>query len=343
MRLNRRSSGAITALVATILVATVAGCSSSDDTGSSSDTTTGTVGRSTTTTTTEPVSPSTSAGTTSTTPGLWLATPAGITDEKGTVWAKPKDGETLRAPLDDAMGGVVYLRCVGETPTCAIEDATVRDQVPLSLGPADGLLAVGTAHERRVLITSWTDPSIVPSFEENRSSLVARLVDMENGQVTPLAGWFGWESGPFAADVENDQFAGCFGEGETCGFGLATGPDQVAPVDGIEPATVTSLALDPEGKQLTWVEAAPMSGAVDVKSMTLPAGNPTSVQIQGDEAPAADDAVTDGSWVAIRVGTSVSFHHLTGDPGDTTLTVAGGVTEMAIRELGGGGGADSVL
>ena len=66
-------------------------------------------------------------------------------------------------------------------------------------------------------------------------------------------------------------------------------------------------------------------------------------------APAADDAVTDGVWVAVRVGRQVALSQLattgpamlTGVTG--TRTVPDGVTEMALREPAGGGGGSSPL
>lgn len=161
----------------------------------------------------------------------------------------------------------------------------------MALGEADNLMAIGTYQDHRVLLTGWTDTTIVPSFEEDRSGLVARLIDMDTQQVTPLDGWYGW-SGPFAADVENGRFAVCFGEGESCTLSATDDPSDLPPVPDVDATTVLSLALDATGARLTWVESVPMSGEVKVGTLDLPGGAATTVDIQPANAPAADDAVT---------------------------------------------------
>lgn len=338
----------IAALSALVAVSVLASCSS-DDAASPSETTTGIAPQTTTTTTIDPGTTSVPSAGTDELPGLWLATSGGITDETGDVWAKPRAGETLRSPLSDGVGGVVYLRCTGDTLPCVIEDQQLKGVSPLALGEADNLMAVGTYQNHRVLLTGWTDTTIVPSFEEDRSGLVARLVDMDTKEVTPLNGWYGWESSPFAAAVENGRFAVCFGEGESCTLSTTENPDDLPPVDGVDPATVLSLALDPTGVRLTWVETVPMSGEVIVGALDLPGGTATTVDVQAANAPASDDAVTDGSWVAVRTGTQVALSQLattgpvalTGMSG--TRTVPDGVSEMALREPAGGGGGASPL
>ncbi|MEI2652953.1 MAG: hypothetical protein V9G12_12560 [Microthrixaceae bacterium] len=92
-----------------------------------------------------------------------------------------------------------------------------------------------------------------------------------------------------------------------------------------------------------------MSGEVKVGTLDLPGGAATTVDIQPANAPAADDTVTDGVWVAVRVGRQVALSQLattgpamlTGVTG--TRTVPDGVTEMALREPAGGGGGNSPL
>lgn len=337
---RRRRSRRVGVVAATFAaVALIAGCGT-DEAAEPPSTTTGVVDRSTTTA--RP--PSTSGDDADDLPGLWLAGPAGITDEQGTSWAEPKTGESLRSPLDDGLGGVLYLRCLGDAPTCDVEHATSKDTVAAVIGEADSLLAVGTIDDRRVIISTWTDPTIVPSMEEDRSGLVARLIDLDDGTVTALAGWFGWESGPFAADVEEGRYVVCFGEGESCSMTTSTGIDAPAPLAGTDVATVMSVAVEADGTKVTWVEAEPMSGVVNAHTAELPSGVPTTIQLRSEDAPTADDMVTDGEWVAIRTGTDVVFRDLAADPTVDvgTLTVVDGVSEMALRTAGGSAGS-SVL
>ncbi len=320
-------------------------CSSNENTIRPSDTTTGTIDRSTSTTSTVPRSESTEPGTTGDDgiPGLWLATGSGIVDSDGQVWAEPKAGETLRNPIDDGVGGVAYLRCIADRVTCTIEDARTRGKVPAVLGEADTLLAAGSYQQRRVLLTSWTDPSLVPSFEANVSGLVARLVEMDSGQVTPMLGWFGWETGPFSGDVESDRFATCLGEGEVCQAGTAIGMTPFVPIVGREPATVTSLALDPGATRLTWIETEPMAGVVTAVVADLATANVAATVLSSPTAEPADDAVTDGTCVAIRTGAEVEMVQLGPDGVRGTVEVPDDVAEMAIRTAGGGGAANDIL
>ena len=348
MRSNSRPATVVLAALAAVAAVSLLASCSSDDAISPSETTTGIAPETTTTTTIDPGSTSVpEAG--AELPGLWLATSGGIVDETGEVWAKPRPGETLRSPLSDGVGGVVYLRCTGDTLPCVVEDQQLKGVSPLALGEADNLMAIGTYQDHRVLLTGWTDTTIVPSFEEDRSGLVARLIDMDTQQVTPLDGWYGWESGPFAADVENGRFAVCFGEGESCTLSATDDPSDLPPVPDVDAATVLSLALDATGARLTWVESVPMSGEVKVGTLDLPGGAATTVDIQPANAPASDDAVTDGVWVAVRVGRQVALSQLatTGPAALTgvtgTRTVPDGVTEMALREPAGGGGGNSPL
>ena len=347
-RFPRPLTAALAALSAAVLLAGSVGCSS-DDAASPSSTTTG-IADPITTTTTSPSTPSTSSADGSADlPGLWLASPTGISDESGELWARPRAGETLRSPLDDGIGGVIYLRCTGTQATCSIEDVPTKGASPTVHGTADSLLAVGTYREQRVVLTTMTDPSIVPSFEDNRSQLVAQLIELDADTVTTIAGWFGWESGPFAADVEQNTFVNCSGEGEMCELATGSDPTQLAPVAGVEPSTVMALALDPAATRATWVEAAPMSGQVSVHALELPNGTTTEFELRPDGSPLADDAVTDGNWVAVRSGTTVTLTQLaTTGPAATaagagTRTVPAGVTEIALRASGGGGGPGLAL
>jgi len=339
-------------VVAATLVATlalVAGCSD-DSNASPSESTTGTLPRSTstlpTTTTTTMLAPDGSDGPGSDSlAGLWLATAEGITDEDGTVYAKPDADETLREPVDDGFGGVFYSRCAGDAVTCSVEHVLRRGTEPQVIGDADRLFAVGTYQGRQVLITSWTDPSLVPSFEGNVSGLVARLLDTTNGDVLGPYAWFGWESGPFAADVENDTFVACFGEGEACGFSKFADPALPSgEVAGTEFSTVMSLALDMEATKLTWLEMAPMTGSLHVHIADLGSGAPPATEElrTEDEAP-ADDAVTDGTWVAIRTGTTVEMRSLGENEAEGEREVPDDVTGMAIRSLGSAGSSNGML
>lgn len=334
----------VAAIAAVFLTVVAAGCSS-DDAGSPPSTTTGIADPITTTTAPAP-DPGDSApdGGAAAMPGLWLAGPDGIADETGEVWARPRGGESLRSPLADGVGGVVYLRCTGDVRPCVVEDVPVRGMSPVALGEADTLYAVGTFQERPVLLTGWTDPSVVPSFEEDRSQLVARLIDLQTHEITPLPGWYGWESGPFAGDVERGTFVVCFGEGEVCQLSKGSDPAGLTPVDGLDLATVMSLAIDVEATRVTWVQSTPMSGQVEIHVLSLADGTTTSTELQPESAPAVDDIVTDGAWVATRTGTAVVLTELaaTGPAGTTgvtgTVTVTEGVTEMSLRPTGGGGG-----
>ncbi|MEI2652952.1 MAG: hypothetical protein V9G12_12555 [Microthrixaceae bacterium] len=195
MRSNSRPATVVLAALAAVAAVSLLASCSSDDAISPSETTTGIAPETTTTTTIDPGSTSVPEARAEL-PGLWLATSGGIVDETGEVWAKPRPGETLRSPLSDGVGGVVYLRCTGDTLPRVVEDQQLKGVSPLALGEADNLMAIGTYQDHRVLLTGWTDTTIVPSFEEDRSGLVARLIDMDTQQVTPLDGWYGWESGP---------------------------------------------------------------------------------------------------------------------------------------------------
>lgn len=349
MRLNRPLLAAATAAVAVMTLATA--CSSDD--ASPPDVTTGTVDRSTTTTTTtEPDAADRGTGGDEDDPlvGLWLAVPVGITDEEGTVYAKSRAGETLRSPLDDGLGGVYFLRCTDGEPNCAIEHSTSPDEVPAVLGEASNLLALGTSDAAPVLLTSWMDPTLTPSFETDVSGLVAQVIDLETGRVvSSLPQWFGWESGPFAADVENDVGVVCFGEGESCALNVLAGiAGAPAPIAGVDLSTVMSLALDPTGQRLTWVESLPMDGAVTLHTAMLTpsdltARDITAIPLSEEGRPSPDDAVTDGAWVALRSGIDVTVHEVAGQQREGTLKVAPEVTEMALRTLGSGGSASSSL
>lgn len=345
MRTPRRPLllAALAASAAATMVITSA-CSS-DGTVESSETTTGIVDRSSTTLdTTTTTAPRSGGAGEEALVGLWLATPEGITDETGEVWAEPAVGETLRAPLDDGLGGVLYLRCPSNDASCVIEDARQPDQVPVELGEADSLIAVGESNGARVLLTSWRDQAVVPSFEQNTSGLVMRVIDLDSAEVLQVVpSWFGWESGPFAADVANGRWVACFGEGETCEIGSMPTPEApLEPFAGVEYSTVMSLALDAEGSHVAWVETLPMSGAVNVWSMDLVGGVPSSTELRAESDTPSDDAVTDGVWVAVRVGTEVEVRELeSGQEG--TIDVASGVTEMAIRSSGSSGGAASAV
>lgn len=332
---------------------TLASACGTDDDASPSDVTTGTIDRSTSTTTTtqpEGTDPSTGGpGADDPLVGLWLALPVGITDEEGTVYAKSKAGETLRSPLDDGLGGVYYLRCVDDRPNCTIEHSISPDQVPAELGEASTLLAVGTSDSVPVLLTSWMDPSLTPSFEANVSGLVARVIDLETAKVVSTQPWFGWESGPFAADVENDIAAVCFGEGESCSLSLLAGVGGTpVTVEGVDLATVMSLALDATGQHLTWVESTPMDGAVTLHTAVVSPTGPsatdvTTVPLSEEGQPSPDDAVTDGSWVALRTGVKVAVREVGGQERDGEIKVPPGVIEMALRTPGAGGSAQSSL
>ena len=164
-----------------LLIVAVVGCvalltaACGDDDASPSDTTTGVVDRSSTTTTTAPTvttEPSSEAPV-----GLWLSAPTGISTDDGDRFATPAAGETLRSPVDDGHGGVYYLRCTDASPSCAVEHVVERNGTPMKVGEADDLLALGTFQNSTVLLTSWTDPARVPSFEGDVSGLVARALD----------------------------------------------------------------------------------------------------------------------------------------------------------------------
>ncbi len=339
----RPSSLAVAAIAVAVLLGSTA-CGSADEEAQPSDTTTGTIDRSTSTTTAPPGSDGSDPEADGL-PGLWLATPAGITDETGDRYAVPGPDETLRSPIDDTRGGVFYLRCVKDQTTCRLEHATERNGTPTPLGEASDLLAFGVFHQRAVLVTSWTDPTRVPTPETDTGSLVGRLVDAETGQVAATAPWYGWESGPFAIDVEADVIAACFGEGESCQLNLLAAPDAVpAPVPDTDLSTVTSLALDPTGKVLTWVESMPMSGnVVTAHVRDLAAGTVADTPLRTDADAAVDDSVTDGAWVALRSGEKVELRELAGEKQSGTRTVPASVTGMAIRPVGGGGGSNSSL
>ena len=335
----------VLALAVAAVALLLAGCGSDDD-ASPPSTTTGIA-------TTEPTSPTTTGASDEPSddlPGLWVVGPTGLADETGQVWATAAGGEVLRAPTSVATGGVAYLRCAGETPTCKLEVVATAGAAPQQLGDADDLLAAGTVDDRATLLVGATDPTIVPSFEENRSSKVARLVDVESGRTTPVAGWFGWESGPFVAAFVPGHFAACFGEGETCELSTGTDPASMSPVAGAgDPSTVLSLALDDGGERMTWVTAVPMTGAVSVHLADVSAGGEaSSIEVRKRSTPPADDVVTDGGWVAVRSGAEVTLWQLSTD-GPLELTgnqgtrkVPAETTEITLREPGGGGSGPSI-
>lgn len=336
-RISRRLLVLLTVTLMAALAATA--CGSGDDPLASPDTTTGTVPRNSTTTTT-----AVPEGTEDV-PGLWLVTSTGLVDETGERWAAVKVDESLRNPVDDTAGGVYYLRCVGEAANCAVEHVDRPDGTPVVIGEAQRLLGLGVLGGRAVLITSWLDEAVTPSPETDTSGLVARFVDVQSRETTtPAAPWYGWESGPFAADVENDLVAACFGEGESCELRTATGLDgEMTTVAGGDFSTVMSVALDADATRLTWLVSEPMAGTVTARVLELPSGTPVDTQLRAAEEDPPDEVVTDGTWAAVRVGAVVTLTDLvqatTGE-----REVPPDVTEMALRSAGGASsGGTSIL
>lgn len=341
---------ALTALAG--LSTALAGCGSADE-SSPPSTTTGIA-------TTEPISTSTTVagsadggGSKNDVPGLWIVAPntgqAGgwnLTDEEGTVWATTAPGQVIHAPISDGLGGVAYIQCADSDQACQLQDAATAGATPRSLGAADSLLAAGSVQGRPTLLIGATDPSIEPSFQDDRSSKVARLVDVQSGQITPINGWYGWESGPFAAAIGDGRFAACFGEGETCAPVVGTTPDQLTPVPGADAnTTVVSMALSPDGTRLTWATMVPMGGGVSLHLARLDQPTePIGTVTLDSSNTTVDDVVTDGAWVAARSGRTVTLSQLadtgplsvTGSTG--TRSVPDGTTDIAIREAGGAAG-----
>lgn len=337
MRLRFAARRLAPLLVAVVMV--VAACSADDDPSASPDTTTGTVPRDPTTTTTSTLPGEADL------PGLWLVTSTGLYDEEGERWSSLEVDQTLRNPVDDGAGGVYYLRCVDVAPNCAIEHVDSAGGTPAVLGEAQRLLALGTAGGAPLLLTSWQDPAVTPSFEGNVSGLVLRTVDVQSRETSsPVTPWFGWESGPFAADVENDLVAACVGEGETCELFTSDGLDGVrTPVPGVDFSTVMSLVLDAEGTQLTWLVSEPMAGTLSARVLDLESGEIADTPLRAETDDPADESVTDGTWAAVRVGSTVDLVDLVeGTTGQRE--VPDDVSEMAIRSGGGSSqGPASVL
>jgi len=338
----------LAALAVAAFLPALAGCS--DDEASPPPTTTG-IAATDPTTTTAPAPTTTEFDESQALPGLWVVGPTGIADESATQWVAAAPGETLRSPVSDGAGGLVYLRCVGDVVPCNLEDVEREGAEPSVVTTVDELFAVGTFREQRVAVVSRTDPSIVPSPTETRSPQSVELRDLDTGAVTPVAGWIDATSAPAAIAVSGDQLVACFGQGESCTVETGTSPEAMVPVPGpTAPSAVTSLVLDPtEGRALTWLDTVPMTGKVVIHMFDIAAGTPAGELVLSEEsAPPPDDAVTDGTWVALRNGDKVVFSQvkfgatpeLTGNTG--TRTVPAETTEIAIRAEGGGGAGPSL-
>lgn len=339
-----RFVGVALSLSVLITMSLVAGCSGNDSAGDGTTTLPRDTVAPTTRTpdTTEPGDPQDQL------PGLWLATPKGIVDQDDVVYAAAGPDEQLRSPIDDGDGGVFYVRCPSNSEMCAAEHVTEPDGKPVALGEATGLLARGTVAGEPVLLTSWTDPKRAPDFTTNVSGQVVRVIDTVKGAVKGVHDWYGWESGPFAADVENDVFAACFGEGETCGLSLLRDPDaDGTAVEDAEISHIVELALSAQADRLSWLELT-IDGTYIIHDRDLIAGSSRSRPIEPLDAPMDPDepaispdalgvATTDGDWVAVFNGSSVEFTQLYGDQLTGVGEVPEDPREIALQSSGGGG------
>ena len=280
-------------------------------------------------------------------PGLWIATEHNVQDDAGVVVAEAQDdSEVFRSPLDDGAGGVIYLRCTdGSERACAIERVAAGTEDAVVLGSALRLFALGTWNERPVVVTGFVDPARTADFETDRSDLLVGLVDLETGDLAATASWYGWESGPFAIDVEAAMVAVCIGEGETCELGTATDPAQMplALEGAADGATVTSLALSADATVLTWVESEPMGGTVVAHHRDLLGTATESIELRSSDASSPQEAITDGYWAAVRVDEVVYFTELLGGVGTGSKMVPIDTREVALRAGGGASGAQSKL
>ena len=298
---------------------------------------------------TPPSSPSSSAPPTAPTttpaedplPGLWLGLGSSINDEHGTQYAAAGRGENVRAPLDDGTGGVIYLRCFGDTLDCAIEHVTEPNGTATKLGVASDLLAVGRFKGHPALVTAWKDPSVEPDATADRSGQFGRIIDLDSGTAVATYNWYGWESGPFVADVENDQFVLCNGAGGICDLTLRAGDGAAADqrFSGVPTAQVSSVALDADGKVATWVTTDLDSGATVARVRQLASGATTSVTLLRPSEPAASTSATDGKWVALLVGDRIRLREIVGGTKRGQLVAPAGVLSISIRKPGKSGTA----
>lgn len=339
-----RIRGAAITCSVLVTLSLVAGCSGDDSAGDGTTTLPRDTIAPTTATpeTTAPVDPQDQL------PGLWLATSKGIVDDEDTVYAPAAADEQLRSPVDDGNGGVFYLRCAENSEMCAIEHVTTPEGKPEALGEATDLMALGTLAGKPVLLTGWKDPARTPDFTTNVSELVVRVIDAVTGDVVSVHEWYGWESGPFAADVENDVFAACFGEGETCGLSILRDPDaDGTPVEDAEIGHVMQLALSAQADRLTWLELT-VDNTYTIHDRDLIAGRSASRPVEPfaaptdpDDPPIAPDALgiatTDGEWVAVFNGTTVELTQLYGDQLAGIREVPDDPREIALQSSGGGG------
>ncbi|MEZ5321176.1 MAG: hypothetical protein R2698_03670 [Microthrixaceae bacterium] len=287
-------------------------------------------------------------------PGLWLLTPAGLLDENLDAWATPGDGETLRDPVDDGRGGVVYVRC-GKASGCGAEEAADPARQPRTLGLAEHVYAVGEYRGvRSMLVTGSGDDALAdPSTGEPIAGPAIAVVRVrERDPIGGVSGTSGAGRDPPRCvrrgwQPRRDRRV-CGGERQLCDLPLEQHRRTVRPLgrrtDGTgiaalergradehhhapEAAPIVSLAV-PDGGAVTWVTRTG-DGQVAVNR----AGEPPMTFA----GVAGDDAVTDGKWLAVRKGDTVTMIDLANPEHRGTRKVPADTSRMAIREGGAGG------
>ena len=272
-------------------------------------------------------------------PGLWISLGTSINDERGTQYARARSGQRLIDPVDDGAGGVIYLRCVDQSPNCRIELVSEPGGPATDLGEAVRLLAVGTSAERRTLLVVWRDATVTPNSGADVSGLFGRAIDIDGAIVFATYNWYGSESGPVVGDVEQDQFVLCTGEGVTCVLSLRSG-DGAAPVQpfvDVGSVAASSAALDSEGRIVTWVATDPGDGSTTVNVRTMATGATTSVELLAAGEARPTDTDTDGEWVALLVGERAQLRQIAGRTRRGQLVMPPGVLSIALRTPAGGG------
>jgi hypothetical protein len=291
-------------------------------------------------------------------PLLWVVTPEGLFTESGDLVASAEAPEAIFSPLDDTMGGVVFLRCpaegdpaagvpmaqgrtgcslehvaaIGEDPVVVFDESNSATEVP------QGLLAVGHLNGRTVFIASMEDLSIEPDFELNTSARFGRVFDVESGEVSrDFADWYGWESGPFGVDVENDLFAACFGEGDACELATFDENSEAGEIiDEADSPLMISLVLAEDATSVTWLQYGGRDlDIIQSVQMDLTTKKTVTREIAVGSETNYDQISTDGTWVASLAPSEVRFVELGNTRNKGVREVPEDTAEVAIRTTGG--------
>lgn len=282
---------------------------------------------------------------------------------------------TTSSPTAPGPGPTGPTADAGAAGSCTLEHVVSPGEAPHSMTIAglDGILGAGsTADGGPAVAVTVTDPTRTPDFAQDRSNHVVEVVALDGGRSIARLDWFGWESGPFAIDIERGRVATCFGEGPTCEpaatatiggnaapFGQAGSIDllalawhQVAAPEGVpddEPAADPPSDDQPDTARataaMTAVAMPSEQGSNDrIDCLVLSGRNdPTIVPLRVRGATIdVNQVTTNGLFVAARFDDLVHRWRIDGTEAEP-VPVEPSIIELALKptpsSAGGGGGS----